>query len=267
MAKKDLETLTLKNFWAILLSDSQYRNWDEKDNYSKLKFSWPEFPISRNDSLTDINISVAQAYPHYDNEKVKDIAGSIYGFFKITRGDGVLGFEGIHVIDKLGIVTDEKVFSSKNEIELNINWVKDFKRTVVTESFFEKRTEILKLNSQHVEVLNSLSLPIKLGTDKYLANVSTLDNIYLKQIEPQKETIYGHSIRLFYGTNRNKTGSNRFEDFYGNELSTLKLGFCMVSIPKKHVPGEVERPRKPFGLPIFKEKLGRHVIIEDICNR
>ena len=42
------------------------------------------------------------------------------------------------------------------------------------------------------------------------------------------------TVRVFYGTDRNLTGSTYPKQFFGAERASLSLGFCDVSIPKNH---------------------------------
>ena len=74
-------------------------------------------------------------------------------------------------------------------------------------------------------------------------------------------------IRVFYGTDRRRMGDTANE-FYGHQRgledgnSPLELGYCDVSIPYKHTPGEIERPSVwRFE---FREVPSRHVVLLDV---
>jgi esterase/lipase superfamily enzyme len=50
---------------------------------------------------------------------------------------------------------------------------------------------------------------------------------------------------VYFGTNRNRTSTNKPDEMFGNEESEqgLHLGACVVSIPHDHEAGEMEAPR------------------------
>lgn len=51
------------------------------------------------------------------------------------------------------------------------------------------------------------------------------------------------TIRVFYGTNRKPSGETAPGKFYGSDAGPLTFGFCDVSIPPDHEPGELESPK------------------------
>jgi len=71
------------------------------------------------------------------------------------------------------------------------------------------------------------------------------------------------SVRVFYGTDRAATGEERPDKFFGTSRgSKTSLGFCNVSIPKKHERGELESP-KIWKLE-FREDPKKHVVLLSI---
>jgi len=48
------------------------------------------------------------------------------------------------------------------------------------------------------------------------------------------------TVRVFYGTNRARTGESKAAQFYGTKRGDLELGYLDVSIPKTHKYGELE---------------------------
>ncbi|QDV20115.1 hypothetical protein Pan153_47860 [Gimesia panareensis] len=70
------------------------------------------------------------------------------------------------------------------------------------------------------------------------------------------------TIRVFYGTDRNLTGSSKPKEFFGTKRSTLSLGFCDVSIPKDHQPGELESPS--IWKLEFRENPDKHVVLKAV---
>ena len=70
------------------------------------------------------------------------------------------------------------------------------------------------------------------------------------------------TVRVFYGTDRNLTGSTRPKEFFGAKRASLSLGFCDVSIPKNHQEGKLESP-KIWKLE-FRENPDKHVVLKSV---
>ncbi len=83
-----------------------------------------------------------------------------------------------------------------------------------------------------------------------------------RSAEEKKEK--GKQVEVFYGTNRNKTGNSNFNDFYGSEICTLKVGKCKINIPDNHKTGKIERPMKILWLWELKENDDKHITLKDI---
>ena len=69
-------------------------------------------------------------------------------------------------------------------------------------------------------------------------------------------------VRVFYGTDRARTGSRLANDHYGSESNgELALGICDVSIPPTHIQGSgmLERP-----WPFLPEDPERHVMLFEV---
>lgn len=49
-------------------------------------------------------------------------------------------------------------------------------------------------------------------------------------------------VKVFYATDRARTGSDRPNDFYGGDRGTLDYGTLEVTVPRNHKPGAVESP-------------------------
>lgn len=72
-------------------------------------------------------------------------------------------------------------------------------------------------------------------------------------------------VTVFYGTDRNRTGSLDPNDIYGsvaNESNELRLGVCQVSIPPVHEQG-AGRVERPF-LELLPENPERHVVLFNV---
>jgi len=73
------------------------------------------------------------------------------------------------------------------------------------------------------------------------------------------------TVQLFFGTDRNVTGSTVPADVFGEERGhTLIFGTCEVSIPRDHQAGELEAP---FILRRFFESPDRHVVLLSVTRK
>jgi esterase/lipase superfamily enzyme len=54
---------------------------------------------------------------------------------------------------------------------------------------------------------------------------------------------YPPPVLIYYGTDRRRSGSADFSEFYDHNRGSLERGICEVSIPRRHVQGELERPK------------------------
>ncbi|MBO6900872.1 MAG: alpha/beta hydrolase [Rhizobiaceae bacterium] len=70
------------------------------------------------------------------------------------------------------------------------------------------------------------------------------------------------AVKIFYATDRARTGDPDPANFYGGERGTLELGTATVSIPPRHVPGKIERPK--IWLLEFREDPAKHVILKSV---
>ncbi|QDT93107.1 alpha/beta hydrolase [Gimesia algae] len=70
------------------------------------------------------------------------------------------------------------------------------------------------------------------------------------------------TVRVFYGTDRNLTGSSHPQQFFGTSRASLSLGFCDVSIPENHETGKLESPR--IWKLEFRENPDKHVVLQSV---
>jgi len=281
----NLPSLTLKanKLWAIQLSDTEHRKWNNLENHSILVFNWEDIQVSGYSSQTDIFIAVAKKYSEHNNDKIKNIASGIYNFSRLRRGDGILGVDGERLVKKVGLIISKKNFpESDYRTELEIRWISKIKEISAETNIFKEDLEIQKISPR---MLRQLQLPDEFSFDdeflfyEELISTGDDDGEYIKKqisslnLEPileqkkisEKEE-KGGKISLFYGTNRNKIDTNDVNEFYGDKLSELKYGKCEVSIPRGHVQGEVERPFEIFDIKIFSERERKHVVVKNIIE-
>jgi esterase/lipase superfamily enzyme len=70
------------------------------------------------------------------------------------------------------------------------------------------------------------------------------------------------SVKIYYATDRARTGSEEPNDFYGGDRGTLELGTAVVTLPPQHLPGAIERPS--IWTFTFREDPGRHVVLQSV---
>jgi len=70
------------------------------------------------------------------------------------------------------------------------------------------------------------------------------------------------TVKIYYATDRARSGSDEPEAFYGGERGTLELGTAEVSIPPRHMPGKIERPS--IWTLEFREDPGRHIVLKSV---
>jgi len=66
-------------------------------------------------------------------------------------------------------------------------------------------------------------------------------------------------VKVFYATDRARTGSDRPNDFYGGERGDLDFGTLEVTVPRVHKPGAVEAPS--LARLEWRENPRRHFVI------
>jgi esterase/lipase superfamily enzyme len=77
--------------------------------------------------------------------------------------------------------------------------------------------------------------------------------------EPDKDFAV---VKVFYGTDRKRTGSKLANLFYGKERGALETGLCEVSIPRDHRMGQLERPS--IWRFQFREAPDKHIIVLNV---
>jgi esterase/lipase superfamily enzyme len=70
------------------------------------------------------------------------------------------------------------------------------------------------------------------------------------------------TVRIYYATDRARTGDEDPADFYGGDRGTLELGTATVSIPPRHFPGRIEKPK--FWLLEFREDPAKHIVLKSV---
>jgi esterase/lipase superfamily enzyme len=71
-------------------------------------------------------------------------------------------------------------------------------------------------------------------------------------------------VKVFYGTNRSRSGSDRASDFYGTGRGELELGYVEVSIPKTHKYGQLESESWMSVLVGEEAKKRKYVLLQSV---
>jgi esterase/lipase superfamily enzyme len=81
-------------------------------------------------------------------------------------------------------------------------------------------------------------------------------------VDPEK----GFStVKIYYATDRARTGDELPGSFYGGDRGTLELGTATVSIPEQHKPGRIESPS--IWTFDFREDPERHVVLLSVTPK
>lgn len=85
----------------------------------------------------------------------------------------------------------------------------------------------------------------------------------LRKFELSKAEKEGfHRVKVYYGTNRNRTGSLIANEVYGTSRGEMTYGVCEVAIPLTHKAGELEAPK--WWKLEFSENPKKHVVLTDV---
>ena len=72
-------------------------------------------------------------------------------------------------------------------------------------------------------------------------------------------------VKIYYATDRARTGSELPSDFYGGQRGELELGTATVSIPLNHRPGAIEAPS--IWNFEFREDPERHIVLSSVVPK
>ena len=107
------------------------------------------------------------------------------------------------------------------------------------------------------------------ATPEVAAQVRAAVDAYQLSLEDERSGPFGAdpetgftAVKIFYATDRARTGDPDPANFYGGDRGTLELGTATVSIPPRHIPGKIERPK--FWLLEFREDPAKHVILKSV---
>ncbi len=71
------------------------------------------------------------------------------------------------------------------------------------------------------------------------------------------------TVPVFYGTDRERTGNVKPQEFYGRRRGTLEYGIAAVSVPRRHKKGRLESP--PWWKPFAEGVPDAHMVLLDLA--
>jgi esterase/lipase superfamily enzyme len=257
----------ISSVWAIPLSDSAHKHWLEKSDESSVLVYHRENMLFDGSETKEITaIRIAKDHPKLEIAEIQKTAEEIYDFKKVKQADCIFGVEGNSLV-KVGFVqakSNNNTFGLVNlreEIHIEVEWVKLIDSPEFKKQIFDPTHEIKKLapkeltyierqvGDQLIAAYERLPFPIEeIASEAYNSYESVGKTFINKEI--LDVPVGKKLINLFYGTNRNNTGSEKFHNRYGKIGGELVTGKCVVSLPEVHEKGELEKPPEIFYIPI-----------------
>ncbi|HKV39011.1 MAG TPA: alpha/beta hydrolase [Blastocatellia bacterium] len=117
------------------------------------------------------------------------------------------------------------------------------------------------LNPPDLEPKDWLKIGGHVGSSAY--DVCDLEPMSRAVSDPLYEADYpGATVHILYGTDRRRVYQTIPSNFYDYNRGTLETGLCVVSIPKRHTQGELERPK--WWKFEFKPNPARHFVVLEV---
>ncbi len=256
-------------YYAIQLVETKYKHTIDHGETSEIIFDWSEIADDIFQPKNDLTIQVAQNSPESSTNEIKNLAKTITETKDIKHLDRIFGVNHQN-IERIGYV-DTKEITDSTTVKISVNWIGD-------SGFKELDTHIFS-QDQEIQILSPTALnkiEKQFGTDiqkiydlmPFIAveererayKISESIDYVREPLLPKQEP--GGKITLFYGTNRNALKKDGDKQMYGAELDDLQVGFCEVNIPKGHVQGELERPKRFIWE--FPENEDKHVMVNKV---
>ncbi len=221
------------------------------------------------ESISELTISIAQNNPSIKRDEIKSIINSIKAIKQISKKDCILSTFNGRVLE-IGMVIDKYVDPSGSNISFDVKWLAN----VSSENYTIHQKDNQKF--QRLEPINIYAVTGESGTnlERSLANmgldlqdnfiheqVEYSEKLELVNLEAQKEE-KGGLAEIFFATNRAKLKNSEihYDKVLGNELI---YGICQVSIPRGHVQGNLERPKK-YWFYEFSENENEHITLKKV---
>src|SRR6185437_16542718 len=113
MSDRPLHGLSNINFYGIQLDESEYRSWENLNDYqSELTFHWERLKAKVYDQKQNIQIAVAQAMPKANQIKIKEITNTIWFSRDIHEFDRIFGLIDQR-IERVGYISDRDIVNNE----------------------------------------------------------------------------------------------------------------------------------------------------------
>ena len=268
-------------FYGVQFNDTSFRHWEFKNNnQSQLIYHFKNVELAFRRTLQNTLIAGTKAFPDANETEIKNIASTIKQIEKIAVFDPIFGVES-QSIRRFGFISDKDI--DDHAIVLNIEWVDEQSEGFgfVEGKVFKEDAELQMLSRREFRTIekqysNELQLAYQQMPETMLGD--SLDYLRIEEpeinrirgvVEKEQQALkeakidQGGTVRLFYGTNRNRLDLKDGTQRYGSaETRELKYGVCNVSIPRKHKLGKLERPNALERLIRWPDSVDRHYIIE-----
>ncbi len=112
-------------------------------------------------------------------------------------------------------------------------------------------------------IVATVPLPEAMRIEKPKAKPHTTSKPKVRKFEIDRAEKDGfHRVKVFYGTNRNRTGETEANKVYGKTRGDMSYGICEIAIPLTHKTGALEAPK--WWKMEFSENPTKHVVLQKV---
>lgn len=253
--------------WAIPLSDSNHKHWvNNSDESSVLVYHRKDMLFDPYLTKEITAIRIAKDNPRFEILEIQKVAQEIYDIKKINFDDCIFGVEDNSLV-KIGYVHAKSnnnvygIVNDREEIHIAVEWVKNIDSPEFKKPIFNPYADIQKLapkeltyierqlGDELIAAYERIPVPKETISSEAFESYKTIGNTFIND-EILDIPVGKKLINLFYGTNRNNTGSEKLNHRYGKDSSALITGKCVVSIPENHERGRLEKPPEILWTPL-----------------
>ncbi len=237
-----------RKVWAINLADSKIRRWNGSVQ-DRLIVDWHEYVGNAGRVQKDVlNIEIARKASAFSAKEVMNLTDEILTFQKVSTGDLILGYSSVNTVGKAGYVNETETVT-KSRKDIIITWVPSIQPFSSPDPLFSKDKGIQLVK---YALINKIDLDFSL-LDDIAPSIFSDDINYdaesftnftgSEEVSSMDAADNNGKIKLFFGTNRRKSGDTKLNKFFSNQIGDeLLVGSCVVNIPASHTMGELERP-------------------------
>jgi hypothetical protein len=157
---EQLPEIPINRIWAIQLSNSEYRKWENKEKFGTLYFNWKRYLVPGDLTLRELKKIIGEQLPSEKVSKINSIVKGIYRYSRLNAGDGIFGISSSRKVERIGyVISNLWSDPSKNSVNIKIEWLKGFIPRVAHRNIFDIDLEIEKVNK---EIIYQFNLPISI---------------------------------------------------------------------------------------------------------